>query len=163
MCKGIEATFIINWANLANMASTKMGNGQCGSNANNTRKLEVCYISSRVLLQVDWRKRFTMISFHNNPKLFWQNVICRFGVLKSLIVDSAIQFDSEAFRAFCNQVGTNMHFTLVRNPESNGLVERENDIILLGITKSLVELPKGKWTEELIKVVWNHNTSISGL
>jgi hypothetical protein len=32
---------------------------------------------------------------------------------------------------------------------------------LLGITKSLVGLPKVKWTKELIKVVWNHNTSIS--
>jgi hypothetical protein len=30
----------------------------------------------------------------------------------------------------------------------------------LGITKSLVGLPKGKWTEELTKVVQNHNTSI---
>jgi hypothetical protein len=25
----------------------------------------------------------------------------------------------------------------------------------------LVELPKGKWTEELIKVIWNHNTLVS--
>jgi hypothetical protein len=41
------------------------------------------------------------------------------------------------------------------------LVERANDIILLRITKYLVGLPKGKWIEELIKVVWNHNTSVS--
>jgi hypothetical protein len=58
-------------------------------------------------------------------------------------------------------VGTNIHFALVRHPESNGLVETANGIILLGITKSLVGLLKGKWIEELIKVVWNHNTSIS--
>jgi hypothetical protein len=58
-------------------------------------------------------------------------------------------------------VGTNIHFALVRHPKSNGLVERAKGIILLGITKSLVGLPKGKWTEELIKVVWNHNTSVS--
>jgi hypothetical protein len=50
---------------------------------------------------------------------------------------------------------------LVRHLESNRLVERANGIILLGIKKSLVRLPKGKWTEELIKVVWDHNTSIS--
>jgi hypothetical protein len=41
------------------------------------------------------------------------------------------------------------------------LVERANGIILFGITKSLVGFPKGKWAEKLIKVVWNHNTSIS--
>jgi hypothetical protein len=54
-----------------------------------------------------------------------------------------------------------MHFASVRHPESNGLVERVNGIILLGITKSLVGLLKAKWTEELVKVVWNQNTSIS--
>jgi hypothetical protein len=58
-------------------------------------------------------------------------------------------------------VGTNIHFASVWHPESNGLVERANDIILLGITKYLVGLPKGKWTEELIKGLWNHNTSVS--
>jgi hypothetical protein len=41
------------------------------------------------------------------------------------------------------------------------LVETANGIILLGIMKSLVGLLKGKWTEELIKVVWTHNTLVS--
>jgi hypothetical protein len=58
-------------------------------------------------------------------------------------------------------VGTNIQFASVRHPESNGLVERENKIILLRIKKSLVGLPKGNWIEELMKVAWNHNTSIS--
>jgi hypothetical protein len=58
-------------------------------------------------------------------------------------------------------VGTNIHFASIRHPKSNGLVERANNIILLVITKSLVGLLKEKWIEELIKVVWNHNTSIS--
>jgi hypothetical protein len=35
-------------------------------------------------------------------------------------------------------VGTNIHFASVRHLESNGLGERANKIILLGITKSLV-------------------------
>jgi hypothetical protein len=58
-------------------------------------------------------------------------------------------------------VGTNIHFALVRHLESNGLVERAKGIILLGITKPLVGLPKGMWIEELIEVVWKHNTSVS--
>jgi hypothetical protein len=58
-------------------------------------------------------------------------------------------------------VRTNIHLASVRHPESNGLVERANGILLLGITKSLVGLLKGKWIEELTKVVWNHNTSVS--
>ena len=54
-----------------------------------------------------------------------------------------------------------MHFASVRNPESNGLVERANEIIIIGIMKSIFNLPKGKWPDELIKVVWNHNTVVS--
>jgi hypothetical protein len=100
----------------------------------------------------------TLVTIQN---FFSQNIICRFGVPRSITIDNVTQFDSKAFRTFCSKMGTNIHFASVRHVESNTLDERENDIILLGITKSLVGLPKGKWTEELIKVVWNHNTSIS--
>jgi hypothetical protein len=94
-------------------------------------------------------------------KYFWQNIICRFGVLKAIIVDNGAQFDSEAFRTFCDQIRTNMHFASVRHPESNGLVERANGVILTGIMRSIFNLSKGKWPDELVKVVWNHNTLVS--
>jgi hypothetical protein len=92
---------------------------------------------------------------------FWQSVICRFGVPKAITMDNGAQFDSEAFKAFCNQIGMKIHFASVRHPESNGLVERANGIILTGIMKSIFNLKKGKWPDELIKVVWNHNTTVS--
>jgi hypothetical protein len=49
----------------------------------------------------------------------------------------------------------------VRHPESNEQVERTNGNITIGIMKSIFNQPKGKWTDELIKVVWNHNTVVS--
>jgi hypothetical protein len=49
----------------------------------------------------------------------------------------------------------------VRHPESNGLVERANGIIITGIMKSIFNQPRGKWPDKLIKVVWNHNTAVS--
>jgi hypothetical protein len=54
-----------------------------------------------------------------------------------------------------------MHFASVRHLESNGLVERANEIIVTGILKSIFNLPKGKWPDELVKVVRNHNTIVS--
>jgi hypothetical protein len=60
-----------------------------------------------------------------------------------------------------HQISTKIHFASVRHLESNGLVERANDIIITGIMKSIFNQPKGKWPEELVKVVWNHNTSVS--
>jgi hypothetical protein len=49
----------------------------------------------------------------------------------------------------------------VRHPKSNGLVEWANGVIITGIMKSIFNLPKGKWPDELVKVVWNHNTVVS--
>jgi hypothetical protein len=32
---------------------------------------------------------------------------------------------------------------------------------MIGIMKSIFNQPRGKWPEELIKVVWSHNTIVS--
>jgi hypothetical protein len=94
-------------------------------------------------------------------KFFWQNIVCRFGVPKAITVDNGTQFDAETFKAFCDQISTKIHFASVRHPESNGLVEWANEIIITGIMKSIFNQPKGKWPDELIKGVWNHNTVVS--
>jgi hypothetical protein len=94
-------------------------------------------------------------------KFFWQNIVCRFGVPKAITVDNRTQFDAEAFKEFYDQIGTKIHFASVRHPESNGLVERANGIIMTGIKKLIFNQPRGKWPEVLIKVVWSHNTTVS--
>jgi transposase InsO family protein len=82
-------------------------------------------------------------------------------VLKAITVDNGTQFEVEAFKDFCDQNGTKIHFASVRHPESNGLVERANGIIMTGIMKLIFNQPRGKWPDELIKVVWSHNTTTS--
>jgi hypothetical protein len=82
-------------------------------------------------------------------------------VPKAITVDNGTQFDAETFKTFCDQIGTKMHFASVRHLESNGLVKRTNVIIITGIMKSIFNLPKGKWPDELVKLVWNHNTIVS--
>jgi IS30 family transposase len=94
-------------------------------------------------------------------KHFWQNLVCRFSASKAIIVDNGTQIDVETFKTFCDQIGAKMHFASMRHPESNGLVEQANGIIITGIMKSIFNLPKGKWPDELIKVVWNYNTVVS--
>jgi transposase InsO family protein len=94
-------------------------------------------------------------------KFFWQNIICRFGVPKAITVDNGAQFDYKTFKTFGDQIGMKIHFASVRHPESNGLVEWANRVIITGIMKSIFNLPKGKWSNELVKVVWNHNTVVS--
>jgi transposase InsO family protein len=76
-------------------------------------------------------------------------------------MDNGTQFDVETFKEFCDQIGTKIHFASIRHPESNGLAERANGIIMTGIMKLIFNQPRGKWSDELIKVVWSHNTTVS--
>jgi hypothetical protein len=82
-------------------------------------------------------------------------------VPKAITVDNGTQLDVETFKELCDQIGTKIHFASVRHPESNRLVERANGIIMTGIMKLIFNQPRGKWPDELIKVVWSHNTTIS--
>jgi hypothetical protein len=106
-------------------------------------------------------KTLATITSATVQKFFWQNIVCRFGVPKAITVDNITQFGAKTFKTFCTQIGTKIHFASVRHSESNSLVERANGIIKTGIMKSIFNQPKGKWPDELIKVVWNHNTFVS--
>jgi hypothetical protein len=106
-------------------------------------------------------KPLATITLATVQKFFWQNIVCRFGVPKAITVDNGTQFDAKTFKDFCDQIGTKIHFASVRHPESNGLVERANGIIMTGIMKLIFNQPRGKWPDELVKVVWSHNTTIS--
>ena len=94
-------------------------------------------------------------------KLFWRNLVCRFGVPRILIVDNGKQFDSNNFRDFCKSIETSLAFASVYHPESNGAVERANRVVFSAISKMLFGLRKGKWVEELPRIVWSHNTTTS--
>jgi IS30 family transposase len=76
-------------------------------------------------------------------------------------VDNGKQFDSDKFKEFCKSIGTKIAFASVYHPESNGSVERANRVIFSSISKTLFNLRKGTWVEELPKVVWPHNTTTS--
>ena len=94
-------------------------------------------------------------------KFFWQNVVCRFGVPYEITVDNGKQFDSTDFRKFCFHLGTKLCFASVYHPQSNGAVEKANAIIFTGIKRNLTGMPRGKWAEELPRVVWSQNTTES--
>jgi transposase InsO family protein len=100
-----------------------------------------------------------MITAKTTQKIFWQNIVCRFGVSSELTVDNSKQFDSQDFQEFCSSIGTKPVFASVYHPQSNGVVERANDKIFSAIKKRLFDDKKGKWADQLPKVIWALNTT----
>jgi transposase InsO family protein len=82
-------------------------------------------------------------------------------VPKELTVDNGKQFDCQDFREYCRSIGTKLCFASVYHPQSNGVVERANGQLFSAIKKCLFEQKKGKWADELSRVIWSHNTTES--
>jgi transposase InsO family protein len=138
-----------------------VGSGFVRSTSTGTRNLKYVVVAVEYFSKWIEAKPLATITSATVQKFFWQNIVCRFGVTKAITVDNGTQVDAETFKDFCDQIGTKIHFASVRHPESNGLVERANGIIMIGIMKLIVNQPIGKWPDELIKVVWSHNTTVS--
>ena len=85
----------------------------------------------------------TLISF------IWQRIICRFSVSAYITVDNGKQFDCTDFRNFDSELNIKLTFASVNHPQSNGTVEKANDLIFTAISKSLFDSLKGKWAQEL--------------
>jgi hypothetical protein len=49
----------------------------------------------------------------------------------------------------------------IYHPRSNGFVERANRLIFSEIKKFLYDQRKDKWIDELPRVIWSHNTTVS--
>jgi hypothetical protein len=71
------------------------------------------------------------------------------------------QFDCYSIKEYSKTLGTHAKFSSVYHLQSNGIAERANGLIFSGIKKCLFDQKKGKWTDELPKVTWSHNTTVS--
>ena len=77
----------------------------------------------------------------------------RFGVLKTLISDNRLQFDSKAFWRYCCDLGIKNRYSTPAYPQGNGQAEATNKVIVDGL-KMRLEEAKGKWVDELPHVLW---------
>jgi hypothetical protein len=67
---------------------------------------------------------------------FLKSIVCRFGVPSCIIMDNGTQFRSQLFQEYCEGIGTQLCFSSVAHPKSNGQVERANSEILRGLKHS---------------------------
>jgi transposase InsO family protein len=96
--------------------------------------------------------------------VFFTNIIHRFGVPNSIIIDNGTQFTGKKFLDFCEDHHIRVDWAAVAHPMTNGQLERPNGMILQGLKSRIYnDLNKfGKrWMKELPSVVWSLRTTPS--
>ena len=88
----------------------------------------------------------------------WKNIICRFGIPRTIISDNGQQFDSQSFKDFYSGLGIKNQFSSPRHPQANGQTEVMNRTPLK-IIKAKLDDAKGVWPKELPNVLWAYRTT----
>ena len=97
------------------------------------------------------------ITEKNIRTFVWRNIICRFRIPRVLISDNGKQFNNNAYRDFCSELGVKNHYSSPAHPQANGQVEVTNRS-LLKIIKTQLEGAKGIWPNELLSILWAYCT-----
>ena len=71
-----------------------------------------------------------MITKKNVRSFVWKNIVCKYGIPKVLVLDNRKQFDNDAFKDFCLQLGIKNHYSSPAHPQANGQVEVRNRSLL---------------------------------
>jgi transposase InsO family protein len=93
---------------------------------------------------------------------FFTDIVYRFGVPNSIITDNGSQFTGRKFLEFCDKFHIRVDWATVAHPQTNGQVERANNMILQGLMPRIFDrLNKSgrKWLQELPAVVWSLKTT----
>ena len=91
-------------------------------------------------------------------RFIWRNIVTRFGISHTLILDNGLQFDSKAFRKYYGELGIRNRYSTPAYPQGNGWAEAVNKVIVFGLKKRLDEV-KGKWVDDLPNLLWTYHTA----
>ena len=88
--------------------------------------------------------------------LFFLDIVHRFGVPNSIIMDNGMQFTGKKFLLFCDEYHIHIDWATVAHPSTNGQVERVNGMVLQGLKPRIFNrLNKFgmRWVAELPEVL----------
>jgi len=82
--------------------------------------------------------------------------VCKFGVPNTIITDNGRQFIDKSLTEFYKGLHICHITSSVEHPQTNGQAKAANKVILRKLKKRLGNA-KGKWVDELIKVLWAYH------
>ena len=101
---------------------------------------------------------FASIKDKDVTRFIWKNIVCWFGIPRSIVSDNGPHFNSRVYRDFCHELKIKNLYSTPRYPQSNGQDEASNKTLLTALKKRL-DSAKGKWVEELPEVLWAYRTT----
>ena len=78
-------------------------------------------------------------------KFVWKNIVTRFGVLRTLILDNGLQFDGKAFRRYCYDLEITNKYSTPAYPQRNGQAKAVNKVIVNALKKRLGDAKENGW------------------
>ena len=85
-------------------------------------------------------------------KFIWKNIVTRFEVPRTIILDNGLQFNNKSFRRYYCDLGITKKYSTPAYLQGNGQAEVVNKVIVNGLKKRLDDA-KGKWVEKLSHVL----------
>ena len=101
---------------------------------------------------------FSSIKERDVTRFIWKNIVCRFGIPRSIVSDNGPQFDSRVYRDFFQELKIKNLYSTPWYPQRNGQAEASNKTLLTSLKRRL-DSAKGKWVEELPRVLWAYRTT----
>ena len=96
--------------------------------------------------------------------LFFLDIIHRFEVPNSIIIDNGMQFTSRKFIQFCDEQHIWINWAAIAHPQTNGQVERANGTLLQGLKPRIFNRMNkfgARWLAELPAMLWSLRTTPS--
>ena len=101
---------------------------------------------------------FSSIKDKDVVQFVWKNIICQFGIPQSIVTNNRPQFDSRVYKNFSNELKVKNLYSTPWYPQSNGQAKSSNKTLLTTLKKRL-HSTKGKWINELPRVMWAYRTT----
>jgi transposase InsO family protein len=95
---------------------------------------------------------------------FLQNIIYRFSVPRRVLTDNRTQFKGAKFARCCVEFSIQHQPSSAAHPQTNGQVERTNELILQGMKTRMfhdLEARGRNWHKELPSLLWALRTNVN--
>ena len=117
------------------LAIRTMGDRHYGPSILGKEASEILTRRNRLLHEMGGSRTITEVKVRN---FVWKNIVYRFRIPRTIILDNGCQFDSHRFRSFCSSLGIKNKYSSLGHPQANGQTEVTNQTLLKIIKAQLV-------------------------